>query len=167
MTARYGMLAFLLSVSALAATADATNMVLQSGDYRWIPLHIRQTPLRVDVSFAVTHGDGTVHAELLPESAFRPMQRGLPHQALAATAEGAAGEFRYVIEDPGSYRIVITNRNGAKPVNVSWRVSTDLNPPVTATELTPRRRIVVIFGSFVLFFAMVGYSGWKLRSQTR
>jgi hypothetical protein len=115
----------------------------------------------------VTDSAGSVHLELLPEGAFRPMQRGLAHQVIAATAEGRSGTLQFMLREPGNYRIIVANKNGARPATVTWQVGTDLNPEPTATVLTPRRRMVTIVVSFLLFFAMVGYSGWRLKTAIR
>ncbi len=152
-----------LLAMATGVAAQSPPVFLESGDYRWVPLNIRQTPTRVDVTFQVVEGDGRVHVELIPEAAFRPMQQGRPHGAIAATTEGALGTLQTTIEDPGRYRVVIANHREGRPTKVRWRVATELNPPVAARELTPQRRLAVIGISFLLFFAMVGYSGWKLR----
>lgn len=157
----------LLMLTGISFAQDIPPFLLDGGDYRWVPLNIRQTPVRVEVTFRVSNGQETVHAELLPEAAFRPMQKGLPHQALGATTEAMTGAIERIIEDPGIYRVVIANKNGAKPALVTWRVSTALKPSVTTTELTPKRRMGTILVSFLLFFAMVGYSGWKLRKSAQ
>ncbi len=161
----------LLSALALnAATADNAPFLLPPGEFRVIDLHVPQTPLRVDAAFRVAEnptapGSNAVHMELMPRPALRAMLRGMPHQALAATPEGASGSFRIVVEDAGAYRLVIKNRSSAAPAMVVLNLSTDLNADVIATELSPQRRIVVIGISFLLFFAMVGYSGWQLRKS--
>ena len=152
-----------LAAGVFAAAQDGTPFVLQPGDYRMVDLHVTQTPLRVDVDFHVLEGDATVRCELIPRSAFRATLRGMPHQALAATPEGLSGSFRQTIEDAGEYRVVIRNRSAAKAALVTLNVGTDLNPAVTAIELAPRRRITAILISFLVFFAMVGIAGWKLR----
>lgn len=167
MRLRFLILAFLATLPLYAGIADNPPFQLQPGDYRILDLRVKQTPLRVDASFQVTEGEGSVHMELLPFHAFRSMQRGQPHQALAATADGSSGTFRQTIEEPGIYRIVITNRPNAKVATVALSVSTDRNPAIVATELPAKRRIVVIAVSFLLFFAMVGYSGWKLRQANQ
>jgi hypothetical protein len=157
----------LAALSCAAASAEDPGILLESGDYRWVPLHIRRAPVQVDASFEVSEGEPTVHIEIVEEGDFRPMQRGLTHNVLSATELAMSGFLRYRIDTPGDYRVIVTNKNGAKPTLVNWRVSTDLNPAPSATELSPRRRVVTIVVSFLLFFAMVGYSGWRLRSAAQ
>lgn len=163
-------LILLTAVSLPADSADNPPFALPPGEFRVIDIHVRHTPMRVDAAFRVIETPGTppnasVRMELLPRAALRAMQRGLAHQALAVTPDGSSGKFRNTIEDPGAYRIVISNRDTATPAMVALTLSTDLNADVTATELSPARRITVIAVSFLVFFAMVGYSGWKLRQS--
>lgn len=163
-------MAVLSAVALRAETADNAPFLLPPGEFRVIDLHVPQTPLRVDAAFRVVESptgksSNAVHMELMPRPALRAMLRGMPHQALAATPEGATGTFRTVVEDAGDYRVVIKNRSLSMPAMVVLNLSTDLNADVMATELSPQRRIVVIGVSFLLFFAMVGYSGWQLRKS--
>ena len=152
---------FLLAVT--ASGAETTPFLLTSGDFRWIPMRIRQTPVEVDVSFSVTQGDAIVHAELIADEEFRPMQKGLEHESLASTIEGKSGAFRRIVEEPGNYRIVIVNRKEAQPGMVTLNVSTAVDRITGATELPPRRRMAVIGISLGIFLLMLGFSGWKLR----
>ncbi len=164
-------LLLLSAMSSLAGSADNPPFLLPPGEFRVQDLHVPQTPLRVDAAFRVVEnqttvsGGAAVRMELLPRAALRAMQQGMAHQALAVTPEGSSGKFTSTIDDPGAYRLVITNRNLAAPVMVALSLSTDLNADVAATELPPSRRITVIGISFLIFFAMVGYSGWKLRKS--
>ena len=159
----------LFAVSALAATAqtDGQMFVLPGGDYRWVPLAVRQVPVQVEVSFEVSEGGPTVHMELVPEAAFRPMQRGRAHETIGGTGDSRSGTLRQVVKQPGNYRVVIANKNGADPATVRWVISTDLSPEPVSRELSPKRRVATMFVSFVLFFAMVGYSGWRLKNAIR
>src|SRR4051794_9341566 len=90
-----------------AHAAEPTPFVLNSPDFRWIPVRIRQTPVEVDVSFSVSQGAAMVHAELIADEEFRPMQKGEQHESLASTIEGTSGAFRRIVEEPGNYRVVI------------------------------------------------------------
>jgi hypothetical protein len=153
-------LAIFAACSAIASGAQDTKVLLTAGDYRWVPIEVTDTPVRADVSYQVESGEGSVHVEIVPEDAFRPMQRGQSHEAVAATASGLSGGLGQILNSPGLYRVVIANRKGARPALVTWRITTE---SVTATELTPRRRLVTIVVSFALFFVLIGFSGWRLR----
>ncbi len=156
------LLALLIAQS--TQTSAPKPFQLAPGDYRWVPFTVRQVPTQVDCRFEVLRGDATVHAELLPMSEFRLFSRDREHSTLAFTPEGAKGAFRRIVEERGQYAVVIKNSAGGKPVTVTLDVATDLNPnaDVVATELPPHRRLVVILSSFLLFFGMVAFSGFKL-----
>jgi hypothetical protein len=136
---------------------------LESGDFRWVPFTVRQTPSEVDCRFDVTRGDPSIHVELLPMSEFRLFSRGREHDTMALTPNGRNGEFRRIIDVRGQYAVVVVNMRGAPPATVLLRVQTSINPDVDiARTLSPARRLTVILISFAFFFATVAWSGRKL-----
>jgi hypothetical protein len=143
---------------------------LESGDYRWIPFTVRQTPTEVDCRFEVLQGGPRVHVELLPMSEFRLFNRGKQHETLAVSPNSRSGAFRRIIDHRGQYAVVVKNDAGSPPAIISLELSTDLNPNagVVARELPARRRLTVILISFAVFFAVVTWSGLRLmRSLSR
>jgi hypothetical protein len=141
---------------------------LDGGDFRWIPIKVRQTPVEVDCHFEVVAGDPTVHAELLPMDDFRLFDRGQDHDKMATTANGRAGDFRRIVDTSGQYAVVVENMRGAAPVSVVLRVETNLNPDAnTAQTLPPQRRLAVIVISFAFFFVTIAWSGRKLLTSIR
>lgn len=141
---------------------------LEGGDFRWIPIRVRQVPLEVDCHFQIVKGDKTVHMELLPMSEFRLFDRGQEHDMMASTSDAPEGEFRRVIDTRGQYAVVVQNKRGAAPVSVVLRVQTNLNPDAdVAQTLPPNRRLMVIVASFAFFFAALAWSGHKLLKGIR
>jgi hypothetical protein len=136
---------------------------LDSGDFRWVPFTVRQTPSEVDCRFEVIRGDASIHVELLPMSEFRLFSRGREHDTMALTPNGRSGEFRRVIDVSGQYAVVVENRRGAPPATVLLHMRTNLNPGADiARTLSPARRLTVILISFAFFFVTVAWSGRKL-----
>ena len=135
---------------------------LESGDFRWVPFTVRQTPSEVDCHFEVIKGDPSIHVELLPMSEFRLFSRGREHYMMALTPKGHSGEFRRIIDVRGQYAVVVENARGAPPATVLLRVQTNLNPGDMARILSPERRLTVILISFAFFFVTVAWSGRKL-----
>jgi hypothetical protein len=135
---------------------------LESGDFRWVPFTVRQTPSEVDCHFEVIKGDPSIHVELLPMSEFRLYSRGREHDTMALTPKGRSGEFRRIIDVRGQYAVVVENARGAPPATVLLRVQTNLNPGDMARILSPERRLTVILISFAFFFVTVAWSGRKL-----
>jgi len=153
--------AFILLLLATPQSKQAFR--LEPGEWRWIPLTIRQIPTEVDCRFQVLQGNPSVHAELLPMSEFRQFNRGRKHDTLAVSPDAASGEFRRIVEERGQYAVVIVNQKNAPAATVSLDVSTDLNPSAgIATELPAGRRLAVILISFALFFVTVTWAGMKL-----
>jgi hypothetical protein len=141
---------------------------LEAGDFRWIPLKVRQTPSEVDCHFEVVRGNPTVHMELLAMSDFRLFDRGQDHDTMAATPNARTGDFRRVVETRGQYAVVIENARGAPPATVLLRVQTNLNPGAdVARTLSPTRRLTVVLISFAVFFMTVAWSGRKLLRAVR
>ncbi len=159
------LLAALLLAQSPPAPAPAPQAFrLAPGDYRWIPFTVRHVPTEVQCSFRVLEGGPTVHVELLPMEEFRRFSRDRDHKTLAVSPDSTKGDFRRIIGEKGQYAVVVKNRAGAGPVKVTLDIATELEPnaDVVAKELNSRQRLVVICVSFLLFFAMVGFSGIKL-----
>jgi hypothetical protein len=141
---------------------------LASGDFRWVPFTVRQTPSEVDCRFEVIKGNPSVHIELLPMSEFRLFDRGREHDTLALTQDGLSGEFRRIVDVRGQYAVVVKNARGAPPATVLLRVQTNLNPGAdVARMLSPARRLAVILISFAFFFAAIAWSGRTLMRAMR
>jgi hypothetical protein len=141
---------------------------LESGDFRWVPFTVRQTPSEVDCRFEVIKGNPSVHVELLPMNEFRLFNRGREHDALALTPDGQNGEFKRIIDVRGQYAVVVENARGAPAATVLLRVQTNLNPGAdVARTLSPGRRLSVILISFAFFFITVAWSGRKLMRAVR
>ena len=159
------MILLALLLAGIGATEpSAQTFRLESGDFRWIPFTVRQTPTGVNCRFDVSDGDATVHAELLPMSEFRLFDRGREHDTLAVTPRARSAQFRRIIANRGQYAIVIVNERGAKPVTVSLSLETNLNPDTSdvAHTLSPERRLTVIALSFAFFIVSVTWSSRKL-----
>jgi hypothetical protein len=158
------LIALALLVGAGGTSPDAGEPFrLESGDFRWIPFTVRQTPSEVDCHFEVVKGNPSVHIELLPMSEFRQFNRGREHDTMALTPSGRTGDFRRVIDVRGQYAVVVENARGAPPATVLLRVQTNLNPDAdVAQTLPPGRRLAVVLISFVFFFVTAGWSGRKL-----
>jgi hypothetical protein len=160
----------LLFTASLVLAADAVQpFKLAPGDFRWLPLTVRQTPVEVDCHFDVAGGNPSVHVELLPMSEFRHFDRGLEHETLASTPEGATGAFRRIIDTPGQYAVIVANARSAPPATVSLHLETNVNPnrAEVARTLSPQRRLAVIAISFAFFFLTVAISGRKLLRAMR
>jgi hypothetical protein len=158
------MIVFALLLAANTTDPAPQAIRLEPGDYRWIPFTVKQVPTEVDCRFEVLQGGASVHMELLPMTEFRAFNRGKAHETLAVSPNSASGAFRRIIDREGQYAVVLKNEAGAPAVTVSLEVHTDLNPNanVTAQELPPRKRLIVILVSFAIFLLLVSLSGLRL-----
>ena len=162
----------LFTLLLLAAASPQQNagepFRLAPGDFRWMTIKVRQTPVEVECHFEVLDGKPTVHMELLPMSEFRLFDRGQQHDTMAITPTGRAGGFRRVVDARGQYAVVVKNDSQAPPASVVLRISTNLNPDADAAQtLSPRRRTIVVLISFAVFFVTLAWSGRKLLGSMR
>jgi hypothetical protein len=158
-----------LALLLLAAPAPDQSYQIDPGDFRWVPLTVRQTPASITCRFEVLQGGATVHAELLPMSEFRLFNRGREHDTMAVTVNGKSGEFRRVIDRGGQYAVVIVNEKNGRPAVVSLHVETNVNPDSSAVArtLSPVRRFTVVLIGLGFFFLTAGWSSRKLIKAMR
>jgi hypothetical protein len=133
-------------------------------DFRWWPVIVRRTPTAIQASFEVMSGGATVHAELVSAHDFSLFARHHEYTALASTNTAHSGQFQYMAEEPGNYRVIVLNRPDASDVQVSLVVRTEVNPmpAIVSTGASPQRQFVVIAASLTLFLGTVLWSGRRL-----
>jgi hypothetical protein len=161
--------ALTLLFAAAALAAEPQQIHLEPGEYRWVPITVKQIPTEVSCRLEVSSGQATVHAELLPMSEFRLFARRQKHDTLAISREGQSSEFRRIVDSRGQYAVVVRNREDAGAVDLTFDVRTEVDPAsaAVAQTLPARRRLTVILVSFALFFATVLWSGLKLMRAIR
>jgi hypothetical protein len=130
-----------------------------------IPLKIEQ-PTHVHASFKTLMEGAQVRAVLMAAAEVQAFQEGLPHSMVAATAYGAEGEFRSLVMRPGDYFVLIDNRRDDNPSQAVHARVTTAEDPSLPYKLPPVRRRAVVAISLVLFAAVAGWSGWRLRGVT-
>ncbi|MDP9170525.1 MAG: hypothetical protein M3N54_07910 [Acidobacteriota bacterium] len=142
---------------------------LEQGEFRWIPVIVKQIPTEIECKFQVVAGGPTAHLELLRMHDFRLFTRNREHATLAVSPKSRTGNFRRVIDNRGQYAVVVVNEKNAPAVMVSLEVSTEVdpNPKLLSRELPPARRLTVILISFALFFVTITWSGLKLLRAAR
>ena len=158
-----------LFFAAVATAAEPQRIHLEPGEYRWVPITVKQIPTEVACRLELSGGQPTVHAELLPMSEFRLFVRRQKHDTLAISREGQSVEFRRIVDSRGQYAVVVRNRENGGPVDLTFEVRTEVDPSsgAVAQTLPGRRRLTVILASFALFFATVLWSGLKLMRAIR
>lgn len=159
----------LVILLAAAASGSSQAIRLEPGEFRWWPIHVRQTPMEIQCRFEVLKGGATVRAELVPQDEFRAFVRRRNYENMASTGTTSNGAFNRIIGDRGDYAVVIMNEADAPTAIVSLNIETNANPtgPGVAWMLPARRRLVVILISFAIFFVSVGWSGHRLIQAMR
>ncbi|MEP6715350.1 MAG: hypothetical protein ABJC09_07230 [Terriglobia bacterium] len=133
---------------------------LEPGEYRWIPVNVKQIPTEIDCRFQVVSGGPTAHMEIMRMRDFRLFIRNRQHGDVAVSPKSVSEDLRRFVDLRGQYAVVVVNEKGAPPVLVALEVST--NTTVVSHELGQARRLTVILISFGLFFVTVTWCGWKL-----
>lgn len=150
----------LLTFALSALAQQQAPFRLEPGEFRWIPVNVKQIPTQIECKFQVVGGGPTAHLELMRMRDFRLFTRNQKHGSLAISPTSQSENFRRFVDYRGQYAVVVVNEKGAPPVMVSLEVST--NTSVISRELAPGRRLAVILISFGLFFVTVSWSGLKL-----
>jgi hypothetical protein len=146
------------------STSASPPFQLAPGEYRHLEFTVRQVPTEVECKFHVLDGDDSVGLELLPRSELVRYELRREHVTLAVFPPSRDGAIRLLVNDPGRYVVAVKNRREARTATVTMELATDVNPnsDVVAQELPPAKRMAVIAISFLMFFSMVAFSGYKL-----
>ena len=141
---------------------EPSPLRLDPGDIWYLKVVVRRTPEEVDCHFRMIKGSPTVHLELMSVNEYHRFNRGQTHHALALTPEGARGDCREIIDEPGEYGVVVINEKNAPAASILVQVHTSIDPKDLARTLSPERRLTVILISFAFFFVSVTWSARKL-----
>lgn len=162
------MIALALFLISAAESPGGQAYRLGAGEYRWLPIVVKQTPASVEVKYEVLKGGPTVHAELLAIEDFQNFNRGKSHRSIIDTDNAKLGSFRKIVVVPGQYRLILVNAPGGAVATVSCEVHTEANPKGgVSTELPTSKRIFIIFCSFLVFVSTVTFSGVRLVKAMR
>ena len=160
----------MIPIACLALLAATTSVELADEVYRipphywrYMELGLKQRPALVNARFEVDEGPPRVRLALMTQDDLERLRTGLPHPLLAVTATGPSGRVLYDLPQAGDYVLVVENRGSAEAV-VHLRVLLDFSGrhSLTVTQITPRRRAVVVGISLAVFFAIVTYSARRL-----
>jgi hypothetical protein len=134
------------------------------GEWRYFEVDLNQRVALVDATFRVEAGSDQVRVALLRRDDLERMRNQDPFGVLAETATGRSGSLRHQVRDPGDYVMVLDNRDSRHGATVRLSVWLDFAQPSGpyVTRLTPARRLVVVFLSCAVFFAVVTLSARRL-----
>ena len=138
-----------------------------AGEWRYVPVILKQPPVTVDWDFRVISGNGAVRAVLVNRDGLDAL-RGGDREPLGSGAFTQEGQVSRLVNLPDEYAVVLEN-GGRGPVSVRLRVSLDFSArgrPRPQT-LSPERRFGVILISATVFLGIVFYSARKLLGVMR
>src|SRR5207302_1236984 len=102
----------------------------------------------------------------IPRKDLEFFRAGRREQILASTSYGGDGRLRYFAPEAGDYAMVFENEPGGRaPAKV--RVKVWMEPATSPVYASPQRRLAVIAISAIVFFGIVSFSAFKLRSELR
>ncbi len=161
----------LLCLLLAPASVDLVDEVyrIPANEWRYVEVSLKQRPALLSAEVEAREGSREVRAALLRREDLYRFRNDHPYGVLAATAPGAAGRFRYYVQDPGVYAVVVDNRESDAPAAVRLRVWLDFAraPGPDVERLSPRRQLTVILVSFAVFFGVVTWSARRLLQAAR
>jgi hypothetical protein len=165
----------MIAIACLVLLAASTSVELADEVYhipprnwRYMELGLKQRPALVNARFEVDGGPRHVHLELMTRRDLERLRADLPYDRFSATPGGPAGRLIYDLPRPGDYVLVVENRGPAEAI-VHLRVLLDFSGrhSLTVTQITPKRRTVVVALSLAFFLAVVTYSARRLLRAIR
>jgi hypothetical protein len=156
----------LLLATGPQALLDETYQV-PAGEWRYVPIILKQPPVTVDCEFSVISGNGAVRLVLVNREGLDAL-RGGDREPLGSGAFTRQGTFSRLVNLPDEYAVVL--ENGARSeARVRLRASLDFSARARprAQVLSPERRFAVIAISASVFLAIVFYSARRLLGAVR
>jgi hypothetical protein len=157
---------FLLLAASRVQLADEVYQIPAS-EWRYVEVALKQQPATVMARYDVLAGPPKLRLALLQREDLEKLRAGAPHSVIDVTAEAARGALDYPVLERGDYVLVIDNQ-GREPATVHIRVWLDFarhGPAVT--RLSPKRQLLVVAISFLVFFGIVSYSARRLLRTMR
>ena len=138
-----------------------------AGEWRYVPVILKQPPVTVDCDFRVISGTGAVRVVLVNRDGLDTL-RGGDREPLGSGGYRQQNQVSRLVNLPDEYAVVLEN-GGHGPVSVRLRVSLDFSARgrPRAQTLPPERRFAVIVISATVFLGIVFYSARKLLGVIR
>jgi hypothetical protein len=120
------MLLIALVLAAITGRTELLNETIEVPRSQWraMRVELRDKPATVEVNFRVSSGRSGVRVVILTDAELKRFEKGERHEVLAQTDFASEGTFRYLVGNPGDYRILLDNRlEGREPAKVELRVA--------------------------------------------
>jgi hypothetical protein len=157
---------FLMLAASRVELVDQVDQI-PANEWRWIPIGLSQQPALVAAAYEVLSGPPEVRLALIPKEDIEKLKEGAPHRVIAVSLPSSGGRLHYQVRERGEYAVVIDNQ-GRNPASVRTRIWLDFGRRGPAvTQLSPRRRLVIVLISFAVFFGIVTFSARRLLKVVR
>lgn len=136
-----------------------------AGEWRPFPISLKERGAMLDCRFAVERGGEGVRVALLPWGEVGRLRERRGHHLIFSTGYDRTGAFRFALDTPGEYALVVDNRLAeAGAADVRIRVS--LFRAVARSQgipLPPERRAAIVTITSVVFLSALAWAGWQFR----
>ena len=158
------MILLALVLAAITGRTEMLNETIEVPRSQWraMKVELRNRPATVEVDFRVTAGRSGVRVVFMTEQELKRFEKGERHEVLAQTDFSSKGTFRYLVGNPGDYRILLDNRlEGREPAAVAVKVALLHHDYTTfdAKTLPPGKRRAVVgisLGAFAVAALLIG-----------
>jgi len=118
-----GLTLVLLAITGRTELLNETIQVPRS-QWRALKVELKQRPATVEVDFKVLSGRSGVRVVFMTNDDAERFEKGESHDVLAQTGYEKQGTFRYLIGNPGEYRILLDNRlEGRDPAETQVKIT--------------------------------------------
>jgi hypothetical protein len=131
---------------------------IDSEDWHFPEPEWRDRSAIIRASYVVESGP-PVRLLLMDRASLDSLRHGADAAPLQQTAAAALGVLRHRIGSPADCILVLENRGSPQTATVHLLVTLD---SWEASELSPRRKLIVLAVSFGVFFGLVTYSAARL-----
>jgi ferric-dicitrate binding protein FerR (iron transport regulator) len=132
----------------------------------WRPFAIRlKDGAMLDCRFAVERGESGVRLALVPWGDVGRLRERRGHHLIFSTGYDRTGAFRFALDTPGDYALVVDNRMAdSEPADVRIRVALmRAGFRAAGRELSPERRAAVVTITSLVFLTGLLWAGWQFR----
>ncbi|MDX2152059.1 MAG: hypothetical protein SFV54_15080 [Bryobacteraceae bacterium] len=158
-----------LALMALAAAPSLVTLVdepvrIPAGQWRTLPIVLRQQPGVVQAAFRVRRGDG-VRVLLVTRKDADLWRAGQPFTVVGQSAVTREATVNFPARKPGDYELVVdysSAKEGLTELDLKVGLAFGNTNSMTVRYLEPQRRLFVIWASLCFFGATVWFAGLRL-----
>ncbi len=172
-TAAVLLLAWTASAAARRESLIYSRFDIDPGEWRYFEFPAKENAARLEVRVEVLSPEKAsgVRVRILTEAEFQQLRAQKPHQEVHATGYRRQARLRTRLGEAGGYVVVIDNPHAEREksrVELDVMLTTGPDPQdLPVAYASPRKRLVVIGLSLIIFLAIAGWSGRALLRAAR